>query len=85
MKIRVRRKYTRQLTATKVLTIEPGIYSVPKEVSEEDAERIRRMRLGTIVQGKRAPRNKQATVSENKSGVGKKTKRRRGARAKPNS
>ena len=89
MKLQVTREWKRQISNTKVRTIKPGVYKVPDEVSEDDATRIVQMHAGAMIAEKpkkvekKAPENKVSGVPENKTGVGRTSKRRGRPRSKP--
>ena len=81
MKIKVKQLFRYQVGA-KTLEIQPGIYSVPGDISKELAGKIAKFGSSAIVIEKKAPENKVVKVAENKSAVAAKPVRRRSTRAK---
>ena len=81
MKIRLNRTFKYQKSATEVVTLDKGEHNVTEHVGNLA------LRFGGAVRvdQKKAPENKVVKAAENKAGVGRKTKRRRRARAKPKS
>lgn len=81
MKIRLKRSFTYQLSASQTVTLEPGVHDVDDEIGRKA------MTWGkaTLVRSKKkAPENKAGRAAENKAGVGKKAVRSRGTRSEPN-
>ena len=83
MKIRLRRKFAVQVSATELKTYERGDYTIPSEMPKHYAERAVKIGVGMYIQEKVAPENKLANVPENKAKTGRKTVRRRSTRSKP--
>lgn len=80
MKFILRRPFSIQITPRKEKTYPIGEYQVPSEFPMEYAERAKKQHLGFFVVEKKAPENKVAEVSENKSEVAGKSVRRRRSR-----
>jgi len=79
MKVRVRRPFTYQVSATKTETIAPGVHDLPKEL----VEKILRFGKAELVVEKKAPENKlRGHAPESKKKVGKKSVRSRGTWSK---
>lgn len=85
MKIRIKRHFRYQASATKTKDIAPGVYEVPGDISEELARKVLRFGKAEVVVEKKAPENKVVPVAENKAEVVKPAVRGRRARTKPNS
>lgn len=78
MKIRLRKPFTYQVSATETATLEKGDHTVD-EVLAGKAVRFG----GAVILGKKkAPENKVVKVAENKTRVGRKTKRSSSTRSK---
>lgn len=78
MKIRLKRPFTYQDGPRNTVTLDPGVHDLPTKL----AQLALRFGKAEMVVEKKAPENKLAKTPENKAGVGRKTKRRRGAGAK---
>lgn len=82
MKIRLKRSFTYQIDARTTETLAPGVHDLSKEL----AEKVLRFGNAELVKEKKAPQNKvRGEASENKTGVARKSKRRRSPRSKPKS
>lgn len=82
MKIRIKRPFTYQVSATKTETIQPGVH----DLSQDLAEKVLRFGKAELVVEKKAPENKlRGKAPENKARVGRKAKRggSAGAKSKP--
>lgn len=84
MKIKVKKVFRYQVTPTTVGKIVPGVYDVPSDLSKALADKVFKFGSAEFVIEKVAPENKLAKVAENKSGVGRKTKRGRRSGSKSN-
>jgi hypothetical protein len=84
VKLKIRRKFCYQASATEVKELQPGVYEVPGEISEDLARKVLRFGTAEVVAEKKAPENKVVTAPENKAKVAKKSSHRRSSRAKPN-
>jgi hypothetical protein len=93
MKIKVKKVFRYQDGPRKVREIQPGIYSVPGEISRDLYDKIRKFgKVEVVVEEKKAPEDKMFSVPkketkvlevrEYKSKVGRKTKRSRSSGAK---
>ena len=90
MKIKIKRVFRYQVSATKVREIQPGVYDVPGRVSLELAQMVLRFGKAEIlaesappkVVEKVAPENKVVEVTANKARVAKTPMRRRSSRSK---
>jgi hypothetical protein len=84
MKIRVKKVFRYQVSASEVGEIQPGIHDLPTDL----AQKVLRFGKAEIIMSrpveKKAPENKVVKVADNKSKVAGKAKRRRSARSKPN-
>ena len=77
MKLKVKRRFRYQVTATEVAEVDPGVYSVPGDISAELADKIRRFGKAEIVVEKKAPENKvRGKAPESKAKVSKRGRRR---------
>ncbi len=89
MKIKIKRLFRYQKTATKVAEIKPGVYDVGRDISQHVADLALRFGKAEVVVEapkpveKKAPENKVVEVAENKSAVEAKPVRRRSTRSKP--
>jgi len=79
MKIRFHKTFRIQIDARTLNEYKPGVQDVPEEI----ALRAIKRGFATKVVEKKAPENKVVKIAENKAKVGKKAKRRRSARSKP--
>ena len=77
MKIRIKRPFQYQDGPRSVVTLEPGIHDLSKEL----AEKVLRFGKAELVVEKKAPENKVAEVPENKSKVAKVRRRRAGSKS----
>ena len=79
MKIRFHKTFRIQVDARTLNEYKPGVQDVPDDVA------LKAIKFGfaTKVVEKKAPENKVVKIAENKAKVGKKAKRRRSARSKP--
>ena len=84
MKLKIRRKFQYQASATEVKELSPGVYEVPGDISEELAGKVLRFGRAHVLVEKKAPENKVVKAPENKTKVAKKSGYRRSTRAKPN-
>ncbi len=87
MKIRIKREFKYQLSATKVAVLPPGVYDTEHDITQHVVDLALRFGKAEIVieapVKKVAPENKVVEVAENKSGVEEKSVRRRSTRSKP--
>ncbi len=92
MKIKTKRSFRYQVSATKVKELQPGTYEVGVDISQNLADSAMRFFGAEVVVEpvvvepvveKVAPENKVVEVAENKSRVAKKPVRRRSNRTKP--
>lgn len=82
MKIRLKRSFTYQIDARTTETLAPGIHDLDKDL----ASKVLRFGKAELVIEKKAPQNKaRGKASENKTGVARKSKRRRSPRPKSKS
>lgn len=88
MKIKIKRIFRYQASATKAKELQPGVYEVGADISQHIADSVLRFGKAEIVVEpvveKKAPENKVVEVAENKSRVEKTAGRRRSTRTKPN-
>ena len=92
MKIKLKRLFRTQITATKLREFPPGVYDVPGDMPIEIAERALTFgkakmvveRVAPKVVEKKAPENKAVEVTANKASVAKPAVRRRSAGTQPN-
>ena len=89
MRIKLKRTFRYQVSATKTGAILPGEHDVPKDVSFDLAAKAMKFGGAKIVPDKpkpekKAPENKVVYASESKSEVEVKPMRRRSTRTKPN-
>ena len=83
MKIKIKQIFRYQVSATKVRELQPGVYSVPGDISKDVAQKALKFGKAEILAAeKKAPENKVVEVTEDKTGVEKAPVRRRGARAR---
>ena len=83
MKIKIKRMFRHQETATKVVEYPPGIYTVPGDISTDVAKKVLRFGSAEVLVEKVAPENKVVKTPENKTKVAKTAGSRRSTRAKP--
>ena len=84
MKLKIKRLFRYQKTATKVVELKPGVYDVGRDISEHVAQLALRYGKSEIVIEKKAPEKKVVETPENKAGVELKPVRGRRARSKSN-
>ena len=88
MKIKIKRPFRYQVSATKSKELQSGVYDVGVDISQERADLVLRFGKAEVVVEpvveKKAPENKIVEAPENKSRVAKPTVRRRSTRTKPN-
>lgn len=87
MKIRIQQLFRHQASATKVRKYPPGVYDVPRQMSNHVAELALKFGRAEIVAPvmveKKAPEDKVVGTPENKARVVKQPVRRRSTRTKP--
>lgn len=84
MKFKLTRRFDIQLDARTVVSYDSGVYQVPGDMPKDHADRAMQQRIGRyLMTVKKTPENKLAATPENKAGMGRKTKRRRRTRTKP--
>ena len=81
MKVRITRTFTYQASSSKVVSVEPGEVDLPKRLAlaalkQRRAVRIEAEKPAKVDTKKPTPENKAAKPAKNKSGVGRKAKRR---------
>ena len=82
MRIKIKRIFRYQATATKLKAIQPGVYDVPGDISEDIAQKVLRFGRAEVLAEKKAPENKVIGTPENKSNVAKLPVRSRRSRSK---
>ena len=87
MKIKIKRLFRYQVSATKVKEYQPGVYDVGADIPQHIADSALKFGKAEVivepVVEKVAPENKVVEVTENKTRVAKKSGRRRSTRTKP--
>jgi len=83
MKVKVKKVFRYQATASKLKAVQPGVYEVGVDITQYVADLALKYGKSEIVVEKKAPENKVVEAPENKSKVVKKPMRRRSARTKP--
>ena len=89
MKIKIKRVFRYQASATRVRTFQPGVYDVGRDISAEIADSALECGKAVVVVEapkpveKKAPENKVIEVTANKAKVAKAPGRRRSTRSKP--
>ena len=83
MKIKVKKVFRYQATASKLKALQPGVYKVGVDITQYVADLALKYGKSEIVVEKKAPENKVVEAPENKIRVVKKPVRRRSARTKP--
>jgi len=87
MKIRIKRVFRYQVSATNIRELQPGVYDVGGDISKHVAEIAlnfgkAELVVETVAPKKVAPENKVVEVTEDKTSVAKPAVRRRSTRAK---
>lgn len=88
MKLKVNRTFKYQADARTVVTIKPGTYNVPDELSQEAADKVMQFRAGELIVAKKpvqkkAPENKvRGRTPDSKTPVAKPASSRGSAGAK---
>jgi len=82
MKIKIKRLFCVQVSATKTKEFQPGVYAVPGDISADVAEKALKFGSAEILVEKVAPENKAVEAPEDKTRVAKKSGYRRSTRSK---
>ena len=91
MKIRIKRVFRYQVSATKVKELQPGVYDIGRDISQHVADSALKFGKAELVKErpapkpveKKAPENKVVEAAEDKTRVAKPAVRRRSTRSKP--
>ena len=82
MRIKIKRLFRIQVSATEVREFSPGVYDVPRDISKGDADKVLKFGKAEVLAEKVVPENKVVATPENKVRVAKKSGHRRSTRAK---